>query len=220
MSLKKKIILGFLISSVIIAILALTAFMNFIEIRKEIQFLELSDTIRSKSLQLRRHEKNFLLYKDVTELNGVYRYLAELKAILKQSGVMNSTGELRTLQTLVEEYGRRFNRIEFTDGEFLNEFIRLKQSHSRYSSFFPLIESTFLERPLVNATLLQKVFDLPAGDPMIKDLRELDAEITALRERYGRDEEENGIQIHEAESREDVTTRERDDMKLYRRGDT
>jgi len=181
MSLKKKIILGFLISSVIIAILALTAFMNFIEIRKEIQFLELSDTIRSKSLQLRRHEKNFLLYKDVTELNGVYRYLAELKAILKQSGVMNSTGELRTLQTLVEEYGRRFNRIEFTDGEFLNEFIRLKQSHSRYSSFFPLIESTFLERPLVNATLLQKVFDLPAGDPMIKDLRELDAEITALR---------------------------------------
>ncbi len=181
MYLKKKIILGFLISSVIIAILALSAFVNFIEIRKEIRFLELSDTIRSKSLQLRRHEKNFLLYKDLTELDGVYRYLAELKAILKQSNSVDSTGELKTLKTLIEEYGQRFNRIEFTDGEFLNEFNRLRKTHSQYSAFFPLIESTFLERPLINATLLQTIFDLPAGEPLIRDLRELDAEITALR---------------------------------------
>ncbi len=181
MSLKKKIILGFLISSVIIAILALSAFVNFIEIRKEIRFLELSDTIRSKSLQLRRHEKNFLLYKDLTELDGVYRYLSELNAILKQNDSVNSTRELKILKTLIQEYGQRFNRIEFTDGEFLNEFNKLKKSHSQHSAFFPLIESTFLERPLINATLLQTIFDLPASDPLIRDLRELDAEITALR---------------------------------------
>ena len=47
MSLKKKIILSFLVSSIIIAILAIFSYINFVEIRKEIRYLELSDTIRA-----------------------------------------------------------------------------------------------------------------------------------------------------------------------------
>ena len=61
MSLKKKIILSFLTSAFIIAVLAAFEYINFIQIKKEIVFLEATDTIRSKSLQLRRHEKNFFL---------------------------------------------------------------------------------------------------------------------------------------------------------------
>ena len=57
MSLKKKIALSFIISSFVIAILSVFEYINFIEIRKEIRHLEITDTIRSKSLQLRRHEK-------------------------------------------------------------------------------------------------------------------------------------------------------------------
>jgi hypothetical protein len=58
---QEKIAVSFLISAFIIAILAAFEYINFIEIKKEIRNLELTDTIRSKSLQLRRHEKNFFL---------------------------------------------------------------------------------------------------------------------------------------------------------------
>jgi len=87
MSLQKKIILSFLISSALIAILAIFAYVNFIEIRKEIRNLELSDTLRSKTLQLRRHEKNFLLYRDVREIESVHTYIQEIKAILEQNKI-------------------------------------------------------------------------------------------------------------------------------------
>ena len=62
MSLKKKITYGFLISASIIALLVIFEYVNFIQMRNEITFLELTDTLRTKSLQIRRHEKNFFLY--------------------------------------------------------------------------------------------------------------------------------------------------------------
>ncbi len=58
MSLKKKIVLGFVVSAAVIAMLSVFLYFNFLEIKNEIAFLELTDSLRSKSLQLRRHEKN------------------------------------------------------------------------------------------------------------------------------------------------------------------
>jgi len=181
MSLKKKIILSFLISSVIIAILAISAYINFVEIRKEIRYLEMSDAIRSKSLQLRRHEKNFFLYGDIQELKNVYDYIKQLKDILSQNRRLYNSGKLLSLENRVEEYSQRFNRIEIIFWNFHKEFDRLKPLYLRYSKVFPLIESTILERPLVNAELLEKMFLLRAGSPAIKNLRELNTEISALR---------------------------------------
>ena len=54
MSLKKKILMSFVISLSIIIILAVFEYSNFIEIRQEIRNLEITDTIRSKSLQLEK----------------------------------------------------------------------------------------------------------------------------------------------------------------------
>ncbi|MGO9377707.1 MAG: hypothetical protein ACLP29_04025, partial [Dissulfurispiraceae bacterium] len=62
MSLKTKIGLSFLISAFTIAVLSVFEFINFIEVRKEISYLEITDSIRSQALQIRRHEKNFFLY--------------------------------------------------------------------------------------------------------------------------------------------------------------
>jgi len=79
MSLKKKIALGFFISAFIIAILAAFMYVNFIEIRKEIRYLGITDTFTRKSLQLRRHEKNYFLYsphKADEESQAVHAYLA------------------------------------------------------------------------------------------------------------------------------------------------
>ena len=66
--------------------------MNFLEVRKEIRYLEAADTVRSKSLQLRKAEKNFLLYGDTKEIDEVHTYLRDLKTeILMQGREKNIT---------------------------------------------------------------------------------------------------------------------------------
>ena len=59
MNLRRKSAIGFYISALLVATLVIFGFVEFLEIKKEIVRLELSDTIRSKTLQLRRHEKNY-----------------------------------------------------------------------------------------------------------------------------------------------------------------
>lgn len=63
MSLKKKIILSFFISAFLIALLAELEYLNIVAIRKEIRFLELTNTVRSKSLQLLRDRRKLLIKK-------------------------------------------------------------------------------------------------------------------------------------------------------------
>ncbi|MBI5847384.1 MAG: hypothetical protein HZB31_05450 [Nitrospirae bacterium] len=181
MSLQKKIILSFLISSTLIAILAIFAYVNFIEIRKEIRNLELSDTLRSKTLQLRRHEKNFLLYRDVREIESVHSYIKEIKDILQQNKHLDTNGQIRNLQASIEDYERRFSRIETLSWEFLDNIGKLKARNTHYAIFFPLMEATFLESPAVNARQIEILFKPGSESAILGNLRDLDTELTALR---------------------------------------
>lgn len=181
MSLQKKIILSFLISSALIAILAIFAYVNFIEIRKEILNLELSDTLRSKTLQLRRHEKNFLLYRDVREIESVHNYIKEIKAILQQNKPLDTTGQILNLQASIEDYDQRFSRIEILTWGFLDNIGKLKARNAHYAIFFPLMESTFLESPEVNAKQIEILFKPGTDSAILLNLRALEIEITALR---------------------------------------
>ena len=114
MSLKKKIALSFFISAFIIAILAAFEYVNFIEIRKEIRYLEITDTLNRKSLQLRRHEKNYFLYspkKADEEAAAVHDYLSQLKDMLAQNPHIDQADQL-SLRSSMNEYERRFIKIE------------------------------------------------------------------------------------------------------------
>ncbi|RJQ16691.1 MAG: sensor histidine kinase [Nitrospiraceae bacterium] len=181
MSLKKKIILGFLTSSVIIAVLVVFGFISFIEIRKEIRYLELSDNLRGKSLQLRRHEKNFFLYGELEEVENVHTYLRDLKTLMEQSRRTYKNDELAALEKKTVEYEQKFFRIEKIFTEVRAELDQIEPLNSKYAVLFRLVESTFLERPLVNAELLQKTFSLREGDPVIQCLQELHILTAALR---------------------------------------
>jgi signal transduction histidine kinase len=212
MSLKKKIIVGFLISSVIIVILAVSAYVNFVGMRKEIGYLELADTVRTRTLQLRRHEKNFFLYRDSKESKSFHSIFEELEATLKQASPVYNTKSFLTLKTTIEEYGRRFGHIEDITRKFHSEFDTLKPPHREYALFFPLVESTFLERPVVNAELLKKIFLLSPDNKLIRYLAELDAETVALRkngeemlnlsndlDKFARERVDNSISLLQAE---------------------
>jgi len=182
MSLKKKIALSFLISSAIIAILAAFEYLSFVQIRKEIRYLEVTDTISRKSLQLRRHEKNYFLYsplKASEESLAVHAYLGELKDMLTRNRDIDKADEL-SLRIRINEYEQRFAKIEEAAGSLLRLFEQTKNG-TKYAEFAPLVESTFLERPLQAAVFLQEAFRLPPTHGLVIGLRELDADITALR---------------------------------------
>jgi two-component system NtrC family sensor kinase len=183
MSLKKKIALSFFISAFIIALLAGFEYVNFVELRKQVRYLEATDTINRKSLQLRRHEKNFFLYspgKADEESAAVHAYLGELKDLLAKNPDIDKADKL-ALRGSIAEYERLFTAIESSAGRLTDLFEREKASRRKSEKFLSLAEATFLERPAQSAEFLQKVFLLPGGNALIAGLGKLDAGITALR---------------------------------------
>ncbi len=183
MSLKKKIALSFLISAAIIAILAAFEYLSFVEIKKEIRYLEITDTISRKSLQLRRHEKNFFLYspqKADEESAAVAAYLVELKTLLAQNPDIDQADKL-FLRSSINEYDRRFSAMQRDAILLTGLFDQTKASYKGTAKYLSLVESTFLEQPSQSADFLEKVFLLPRGHQLVRGLRELDKEIAALR---------------------------------------
>ncbi|MBA4372335.1 MAG: hypothetical protein C0402_05685 [Thermodesulfovibrio sp.] len=181
MSLQKKIILSFLISSALIAVVAIAGSVSFVEIRKEIRYLELSDSLRSKTLQLRRHEKNFLLYHEKKEFEGVYDYIGQIRTIIRENRNTRNADKLQTLNAKVEEYSATFNGIAQLDLNIRNELGSLKDRLGKGTLYAPIVEATFLESPLVNAELLKNVFGLKTEAPVISLLMDLNARIVTLR---------------------------------------
>ncbi len=183
MSLKKKIALSFFISAFIIAILAALEYVNFIEIRKELRYLESTDTLNRKSLQLRRHEKNYFLYgpkKADEEAAAVHDYFSQLKDMLAQDPHIDQADQL-SLQSSMNEYEQRFSKIETTAKKLTAAFGVVRTADRRDDKYIALAGETFLERPLQSADFLTTVFHLPRQHPLVTGLRELDADITSLR---------------------------------------
>jgi len=183
MSLKKKIVLSFLVSAGIIAILSAFLYLNFVEIKKETLFLEMTDTIRSKSLQLRRHEKNYFLYAPEhaeDESKAIYGYLTELDDLLNSTKTP-AAARMSSMRGLVQEYRGQFTRIESLVSVIVNESNALKGSSPAYSRVSRLIEANFLDKPLEDVQYLNEVFSLPPDHTLLMNLKELNTEISALR---------------------------------------
>jgi signal transduction histidine kinase len=184
MSLKKKIALSFIISAAIIAVLAAFEYFNVVRIKNEIRFLELTYTVRTKSLQLRRHEKNYFLYspsRSNEESDAIHRYLDELDQNLSGAVPGARQDSLQALRELVRGYRRSFDAIAARLERLIASLRAAKAGHQQYRQFFPLIESAFYERPLQAADFLGTVFRLPAEHEILSGLRALDREIGDLR---------------------------------------
>ncbi len=183
MSLKKKIVLSFFLSAGIIALLSGFLYLNFVEIHRETIFLELTDTIRSKSLQLRRHEKNYFLYapaEATSETKAIHQYLTELDEILGGAPI-RSLNRTASLHKLVQEYRNHLMNIETLVDAALYESDKMKRSSSAYRRVSNLIEANFFNKPLEDVKYLQEIAALPSGHHFIVSLKELEGEITSLR---------------------------------------
>ena len=181
MSLKKKIVLSFLLSAFIIALLSAFLYLNFVEIKNETVFLELADTIRNRSLQLRRHEKNFLLYlaNQQGEAASIRETLVELDNIV--AGIpADRSAPVAELRGQLSLYREHFGGIATLFAEAQRESAVLKHdvAYARVSS---LVEANFLDQPLVSVRYLQESLGLREDRRFTEVLRELEARIAALR---------------------------------------
>jgi len=210
MSLKKKIALSFFVSAALIAILVVFEYINFARISTEIRGLEVTDTLRSKSLQLRRHEKNFFLYgplKAPEEVEAVYSYLRELSGIAQENARKDGSGGWVFLKDRVRDYEEDFRKIEGLYRQILHEFERSAISGLKSSNSLPLLELTILEHPLLGAEFLRKEMLLAIDHQLIGDLQRLDAAITSLRK--------GGEDILAVSKELDRTARENADRVVY-----
>ncbi len=207
MSLRKKIIFGFSISAIIITILATYEYVNFIQVRNEMRFLEVTDSIRNTSLELRRHEKNFFLFpeKSAEESKATHDYLNQLDDITGsiQSG---DPATIQNLRNLVTAYGTQFGDIENLLNGIFADFETRRAQFGTAQSFVPLAEAYSRDKPLYVADFLKSTESLPADDPLVTKLAQLDASINSLRQtgeniltasegldKNARDEADNGI---------------------------
>jgi signal transduction histidine kinase len=184
MSLKKKIILSFFLSAFLIAVLAVFDYINFAAIMQEIRFLELTDTIRSKSLQLRRHEKNFFLYSPRSasgEAKAIRSYLDELDNILAGSLPGAREEFLQSLRKSVRDYRVGFDAIEKTLADLLPALRTTRITSGDASRFLPLLEGAVYERPREAAAFLLSFHRVPAEHPVVSGLNRLEEDINALR---------------------------------------
>ena len=184
MSLKKKIATSFLISAGIIAVLVGFEYVGFVKIRAEIRHLEFTDTIRSQSLQLRRHEKNYFLFgphQATEEAKLVQAYLGEIQMLIADYWDGHEREDLRALKRSVDEYRGTFARIEDLAEDLLAELRRTEDSRAGQFRFFPIVEAAFLDKPTQTAEFLKNTLDLTDQAPLVKGLRTMGAEILALR---------------------------------------
>ncbi len=183
MSLKKKIALSFFISAFIIAILAAFEYINFVEIRKEIRYLEITDTLSRKALQLRRHEKNYFIYgprKAAPEAVLVHDYLGQLREILAQNPRIDEADQFK-LRASIAAYEQRFGEIESAANRQAAAFASVRSGGNKNGQFIALVEATFLEQPSQSADFLMAAFSLSANNPLVAGLQHIDSDIMALR---------------------------------------
>jgi signal transduction histidine kinase len=184
MSLKQKIALSFFVTAFIITILMVFEYVNFIKIRNGIFRLEITDTIRSKSLQLRRHEKNFFLFgpiKAPQEVTAVHSSLKELDDIVDENLHRERNENLLYLKTRIRDYRESFQRIESSYKNITQELETETVSHLRSHESLSFLELTILEQPLQGVEFLETEMLVPSDHKIIVDLGLLAAEIKALR---------------------------------------
>ncbi len=183
MSLRKKIIVSFFISALIIGILATFEYINFVQVKNQVGFLEVADSARDRSLKIVRHEKNFFLFPDQAAQEA-----ATTTSILNQMD--NLTGSIKAeepaaaanMSNLVSTYRSEFGNIQLLLAQISRGNDNLMAAFPASASLIPLIQVESRDNPSTVSSYLRSNFSLPASNPQVVALGKLDVLIKQLRD--------------------------------------
>ena len=183
MSLRKKIIVSFFVSALIIGILATFEYINFVQVKNQVGFLEVADSARDRSLKIVRHEKNFFLFPDQAAQEA-----ATSTSILNQMDSL--TGSIRAeepaaaanMSNLVSTYRSEFGNIQLLLAQISRGNDSLMAAFPASAGLIPLIQVESRDNPSTVSSYLQSNFSLPASNPQVVALGKLDVLIKQLRD--------------------------------------
>jgi two-component system NtrC family sensor kinase len=114
LTIKQRIIFGFTIQAVMIAIIGIFVYISFNNILSELDSIERIDDVNIAILEMRKDEKNYLLYNDQNALNE----LAKLGATIHET-ILSSKSELALI--LPEQSRKNYDQLL----EILQEYLSL-----------------------------------------------------------------------------------------------
>ncbi|QWR76487.1 sensor histidine kinase [Candidatus Magnetomonas plexicatena] len=181
MSIKRKIILSFMVSFSLMLILVILAYSAFIKIMEDVRSLETTDRVRSKTLEMRRYEKNFLNGDDSAALR-VQTFAADIKGIIR-TGDFNTRTEssINDLCGNLDKYSAIFSDILSKSLEFQKINNKIIRKDSPHFALMPLINATYREHPIENIEVLKQTFSEESTREMITLLNDISYDVTVLR---------------------------------------
>jgi signal transduction histidine kinase len=115
MKIRDKLFFGFGLYILLAVILGFFAYKELRTIGTRLTLVETADDITNTILEVRRYEKNFLLYKDSTSLGELQQYLATLKKnidhIETEIILELGSGNYETMRRAISEYERLIEAI-------------------------------------------------------------------------------------------------------------
>ena len=115
MKIRDKLLLGFSFYILFAVVCGFFAYKNLSKITTKLKLVEVADDITNTILEVRRYEKNYLLFRDKGSLDEFEKYLGTFKnhidniksEIIREIGTENYTMMKKTL----DEYEKLFNKI-------------------------------------------------------------------------------------------------------------
>ncbi|MCK9418252.1 MAG: ATP-binding protein [Nitrospirae bacterium] len=132
MKIRDKLFVGFGLYIFLLAILGFFAYKELRTISLRLVLVETADDITNTILEVRRYEKNFLLFKDQESLDVLQKYLSTLKKTIDdiKSEIAREIGgkDSAMMKQTIAEYERLIETIAANDTsqEELEELVRLK----------------------------------------------------------------------------------------------
>ncbi|MBF0507224.1 MAG: HAMP domain-containing protein [Nitrospirae bacterium] len=145
MTIRNKLYVGFGLFICLATAFSIFAYKELFSITLKLHLVETVDNINNTILEVRRYEKNFLLYKDETSINELKGYLVTLKqnSGASQEEIINEIGR--------DRYDLMFNSIKEYE-VFLNKVISNYRSQSEQLTTFR-DEGRAVERRLTGGML-------------------------------------------------------------------
>lgn len=119
LNIRQKIVLAFVISALVIGSICALSFRYLTEIERKQHFVEIADDLSNIILEIRRYEKNFLLYGSPEDLaenrNYILRGMALLDTIKPEIGRFKGSPFLIRIEEALTAYGRGIEELAGKD---------------------------------------------------------------------------------------------------------
>ncbi len=115
LSIRKKVLIGFIISMIVVMIFTVVTYRNLILIERKVKFVVIGYELHDHLLEVRRYEKNYLLYGDIENYKKASSNLDAAKniALALQPDIKNLKGapRLADFQEEIESYSNSFDEL-------------------------------------------------------------------------------------------------------------